>query len=243
MNQDRSASALLARLAAAGVNVEPNPDPRLVTVAPMSRLTPELRAEIVEHKAELLELLAARVPPSSAWADPGPPPVERPPSDPRPELVEDSLAWSHLLAHSAPDRCDARGLFGVLHGARCGGAALKFKQGRWRLEPPIDPTEMVSIWHDQAAWDADRGRYLLPHRQRLTKLLRLLPTPSRLSAPPSEVEAGVAALRALGWRFVLKPEGGLSATSSSPEGLREADLAWARAHVDHITELLRGEGE
>lgn len=237
-----SPEALLDRLADLGMTLRLGPNPGMVVVNPIKRLTPELRDEVFEHKAELLALLEARQPPSRAWADPTPPPVERPPSDPRPELLEDSLAWAHLLALAATDRSDFKELFGVLHGARCGGAALKFKQGRWRVEPRIDPDEHLSAWHDQEAWEEDRGRYLLPHRARLTKLLRLLATPSRLSAPPSEVEAGVAALRALGWAFVLKPEGGLSAASSSPEGLREADLAWARAHVDQITELLRGEG-
>ncbi len=236
-----NASALLARLTAAGVKVEPNPDPALVTVSPLSRLTPELRAEILANKAALLVLLAARVPPSRAWADPTPPPVERPPSDPRPELLEDSLAWAHLLAFAAPDKSDLAGLFGVLHGARCGGALLSFTKGRWRIEPRIDPDEHLSSWHDLEAWELDRGRFLLPHRARLTKLLRLLPTPSRMSAPPGEVEAGVAALRVLGWRLALKAEGGLTATSAA--GLGEADVAWARAHVEQIVELIRGESE
>jgi hypothetical protein len=99
---------------------------------------------------------------------------------------------------------------------------------------------LISIWHDQAAWEADRGRYLLTHRARLTKLLRLLPTPSRLTAPPAEVETGVAALRALGWRFLVKAEGGLSATS--PDGLAEPDSAWCRVHVEQIVDLLLREG-
>lgn len=231
--------ALLDRLADEGIRIRPSDRPGLVVVSPAERLTPELRAEIEAHRAALLALLEARRPPSKAWEDQVPPPIERPPSDPRPEL-EDSLAWAHLLAFAALDRADPTGLYGTLHGARYGGAALKFKQGRWRIEPRLDPTELISIWHDQSAWDSDRGRYLLPHRARLTKLLRLLPTPTRLSAPPSETEAGLVALRQLGWRFNLKPEGGL--TASCPSGLAAPDVAWARAHVDGIVELLQGEG-
>ena len=233
--------ALLDRLADEGIRIRPSDRPGLVVVSPAERLTLELRAEIEAHRAALLALLEARGrPPSKAWADQAPPPIERPPSDPRPEL-EDSLAWAHLLAFATPDRADPTGLYGTLHSARYGGAALKFKQGRWRIEPRLDPTELISIWHDQAAWDADRGRYLLPHRARLTKLLRLLPTPTRMSAPPPEVEAGVATLRQLGWTFNLKPDGGL--TASSAARLPESDVAWCKAHVDQIVELLQGEGE
>ena len=225
-----------------GVRIERRDDPvHPLLLAPRGRIPAETMAWLVEHKFELAELLTARVPPSRAWADRVPPPIERPPSDPRPELLEDSLAWTHLLTYASPDKSDFAGLFGILHGARSGGAALKFKQGRWRLEPRIDPAERVSIWQDEAAWEADRGRYLLPHRARLTKLLRLVPAPSRVGAPPSEVEAGVAALRALGWTFKVKAEGGLTATSA--DGLGEADVAWCRAHVDQIVDLVRGESE
>jgi|GEM_PF-4251892 len=230
--------ALLDCLSDLGIRIEANPDPGLVTVSPLSRLTPELRAEILAHKAELLAVLAHRVPPSKAWADQVQPPFERPPCDPRPELVVDSLAWAHLLAYASTDRADFRGLFGVLHGARRGGALLRFDRGRWRVEPRIDPAELTSIWHDQEAWEADRGRYLLPHRARLTKLLRLLPTPSRLGVPPSEVQAGVDALRALGWRLGLNAEGGLRA--AHPDGLSAPDVAWLRAHVTAVLGQLLG---
>jgi hypothetical protein len=233
--------ALLDRLVGLGLTISPSRNPGMVVVNPIERLTPDLRDEVLAHKAELLELLEARQPPSRAWADQVPPPVERPPSDPRPELVADSLAWAHLLAFASTDRANPRGLFAVLHGARCGGALLRFDRSRWRLEPRIDPDERVSSWHDEAAWEADRGRYLLPHRQRLTALLRLLPAPSRLGAPPLEVEAGVAALRALGWTFKLKAEGGLTATC--PGGLSDPDVAWCRTHVDQIVALIQGERE
>lgn len=213
-----------ATLTPAGkVHIEPSklvPDP----------MWPELRG----HRDELAALVA---PPSKAWADPVPPPVERPPSDPRPELAADSLAWAHLLAYASTDRSDFRGLYGVVHGARCGGAQLSFTHGPWRIEPRIDPTELVSIWHDQAAWEADRGRYLMPHRERLTALLRLVPTPSRLGAPPDPLAAGVAALQAFGWRLGLSPEGGL--TAEHPSGGAAADATWLRAHHADLAWLLR----
>ncbi len=227
--------ALLERLDALRVTVRLR-GPGRIALSPPDRIPQGLRQEIIAHKAELAALVAAR-PPSRAWADPTPPPLERPPSDPRPELGADSLAWAHLLAYASTDRSDTQGLYGVVHGARCGGAKLTFTQGRWRVEPRIDPSEMISIWHDQAAWEADRGRYLLRHRDRLTALLRLVPTPSRLGAPPDPLTAGVAALRALGWRLELSPEGGL--TAEHPLGGAPADALWLQAHRHELAEMLR----
>ena len=229
------AEALLERLDSLGVTVHLL-GPGRIGLSPPERIPSDLRTEIVACKAELAALVAAR-PPSKAWADPVPPPVERPPSDPRPELVADSLAWAHLLAYASTDRSDFKGLYGVVHGARCGGARLSFTRGRWRVEPRIDPAELVSIWHDEAAWEADRGRYLVPHRERLTALLRLVPTPSRLGAPPDPLTAGVAALRAFGWRLRLRPDGGLTAEHAT--GGTGPDAAWLRAHRADLAELLR----
>lgn len=161
------------------------------------------------------------------------------PSDPRPELEADSLAWAHLLAYASTDRSDFKGLYGVIHGARCGGALLTFTHGRWRIEPRIDPAELVSVWHDLAAWEVDRERYLLPHRERLTRLLRLVPTPSRLGAPPDPLTAGVAALTAFDWRLGLSPEDGL--TAEHPTGGAGSDAIWLRAHHAELAELLHRE--
>jgi len=236
-----SPQAILERLEALGVTVLLTGDcDHPLRLGPADRIPLELRPEVVAHKAELAALVAAR-PPSKAWADPVPPPVERPPSDPRPELAADSLAWAHLLAYASTDRSDFAGLYGVVHGARCGGALLSFTHGRWRVEPRIDQTELVSIWHDQAAWEADRGQYLVPHRERLTALLRLLPTPSRLGAPPDPLTAGVAALRTFGWRLGLRPEGGL--TAEHPTGGAAADADWLRAHRSALAELLRRDAD
>jgi len=229
--------ALLERLDALGVTIRLR-GPGRIALSPPELIPPDLRQQIIAYKAELAALIAAR-PPSKAWADPVPPPVEWPPSDPRPELEADSLAWAHLLVYASTDRSDFSGLYGVIHGARCGGALLSFTHGRWRIEPRIDPTERVSIWHDLAAWEADRGLYLLPHRERLTALLRLLPTPSRLGAPPDPLTAGVAALRALGWR--LGVEGGL--TAEHPIGGVPADTLWMREHHAELAALLRAEAD
>lgn len=237
--------ALLGRLGEAGVNVRLSGRGR-IALAPSGRIPDELRQEVIEQKLELADLLEARQPPSETWADLGPPPMERPPSDPRPDLEADSLAWAQLLAYASTDRADPWGLYGVVHGARCGGALLRFANCRWRIEPRIDPTERVSIWHDAADWEADRGRYLLPHRERLTVLLRLLPTPSRLSAPPVPLPAAVAALRALGWNLARDSEDNVVASNvvaRHPTGGSSADALWIQAHLAEIGEMLRGERE
>ncbi|MHB8394094.1 MAG: hypothetical protein ACYDC5_06250 [Candidatus Dormibacteria bacterium] len=228
-------SELLNRLGRLGVTVR-LAAPDKLGLSPVNLITETVRSEVLAHKAELIRELA---PPSTAWADPTPLPVERPPSDPRPELVAESLAWTHLLAYAGTDRSDFKGLYGALHGARCGGALLSFTHGRWRIVPRIDPAEQVSVWHDQAAWEADRGRYLLPHRERLTVLLRLLPTPSRLGVPPDPLTAGVAALRAFGWRLGLSPDCGL--TVEHPTDGAATDAMWLRAHHAELAALVRRE--
>ncbi len=58
--------ALLTRLSALGLKVEPSQHPGMVVVSPAERLTPDLMEEIAAHKAELLALLAARQPPLPA---------------------------------------------------------------------------------------------------------------------------------------------------------------------------------
>lgn len=130
---------------------------------------------------------------------------------------------------------EADGLYGVVNGA-CGGAKLSFAQGRWRIEPHIDPSDLLSSWHDQAAWEASRGRNLVPHRERLAALLRLLPSPRRLGAPPDPLTAGVTALRALGWRLGLNPKDGL--TAEHPPGGAPGDAPWMEVHHHALAELL-----
>lgn len=98
---------MLQRLANLGVRARITEQGR-VGLRPADRVSPELMAELRAYRHELLALVAAR-PPSKAWADPAPVPLERPPSDPRPELLEDSLAWAHLLAYASTDRADFKG--------------------------------------------------------------------------------------------------------------------------------------
>lgn len=104
-----------------------------------------------------------------------PAPPEPPWTDPRPDLAGDHGRWTVLLALAwALDGADPHGVFGALHGIRCGGAALVTDAQprdlahdgpplRWRLTRGELP---------EPEWQAYRARWLWPHKDVLTKLLR-----------------------------------------------------------------------
>ena len=99
--------------------------------------------------------------------------------DPRTDLVEDSSHWSRLLALASGDQDDPQGVFGRLLGLRACGGQLAWNGSRWRVVPLIDPTERASVWHDGAAWEADRAHYLLPRAREIADLLAQLPPPDQ----------------------------------------------------------------
>jgi hypothetical protein len=87
--------------------------------------------------------------------------------DPRPDLTTDSHLWHWLLvlAYPGKDVPDETNLYGALRGLRSEGAAIiEYGQG-YRL----DIGEM-----DIADYNRERDRWLLPHRERMTNLLRQL---------------------------------------------------------------------
>ena len=85
-------------------------------------------------------------------------------ADPRPDITADSAWWERLLGMAYDqDGDDPDGLFGALHGLRCGGAKL--------LPVPPDKTRL-----SRGEWDADeyaqlRDHWLLARGARLTDLL------------------------------------------------------------------------
>lgn len=87
-----------------------------------------------------------------------------PPHDPRPDLP-DTAAWTRLLttAH-ALYASDSHGVFGILHGMRCYGAALK--TGKF---PRLERGEM-----SEAEYSAFRAEYLVPNNIGITWLLGTL---------------------------------------------------------------------
>ena len=83
--------------------------------------------------------------------------------DPRPDLTADSVHWRRLLTAAAADRADPHGLYGVLDGVRCCGAALRVEDGRLRLTAG----ELAA-----AEYALIRERDLRPHTATLRALLR-----------------------------------------------------------------------
>ena len=86
-------------------------------------------------------------------------------ADPRGADLEDSELWNSLLARAyAIDADDPNGLFGALHGLRCCGAALVVDRRGVRLVKGELGDEYALL----------RKQYLMPHRDRLRRLLQEL---------------------------------------------------------------------
>ncbi len=170
-------AAILERLQALGVIVEPTSDPEHpILLRPADRIPVAMRPEIAALKTELAELISLA--PSPAWqADPSRMPWPRPlGDDPRPDLKGSDL-WSDLLLLASGDADDPRGVYGRLLGARACGAVLEWRAGRWRLAPTIDLTERLSVWANRADWEADAEKWLKPRAAEIVALLRQLPAP------------------------------------------------------------------
>jgi hypothetical protein len=86
-------------------------------------------------------------------------------TDPRPDLVGDSAAWSLLLSAAFDADGDIpTGCFGVLHGLRCIGVGLECdERGRWRL---------AAGEVESAEYDEIRDVWLMPRKRELGELLR-----------------------------------------------------------------------
>jgi len=115
-----------------------------------------------------------------------PAPPEPPWTDPRPDLVADHDRWEDLLGRAwRLDAADPEGVYGALNGIRCCAARLERTQSAgWRLVKGDELSEQE--WHDL------RERWLLPHREAITKLLGApepvaarptTPAPARQSPP------------------------------------------------------------
>lgn len=89
-----------------------------------------------------------------------------PEPDPREDLAEDSLVWAALLSRVHDLEGDVSdGLFGALHGARCGGARLvRSQSGTILVAGDWSATEYAEF----------RRLYLLPRARLLTAVLRTL---------------------------------------------------------------------
>lgn len=149
--------------------------------APAAVLTPDLRALLAGHKAELLAALALRgeKPPSPAPESDtnlGPAAALGPAlwEDPRPELAEDTNLWRRLLFAAYVEGHDPDSLFWILQGLRCYGAALRLGKSTAILEHgEIDAAEY-------AQW---RAQYLAPKAGELRPLLAELALGERPARP------------------------------------------------------------
>ncbi|MSP11618.1 MAG: hypothetical protein EXR62_01540 [Chloroflexi bacterium] len=163
----RSAADLVASLAARQVSVQAV-DGHLVLESPPGALTPELRQEVSAHKADLLALLQADGHRVGADGRPPLPQRGRWILDPRPDLPDTDL-WRRLLPLAFDlDGHDPAGLFGSLHGLRCGGARLR-RDG----SPPGGQVYLVGgDWGE--AYAELYIRYIVRHTEVLRELLGML---------------------------------------------------------------------
>lgn len=102
-------------------------------------------------------------PPDPLWADP------------RPDLKADHGRWSVLLALAWNiDGGDPYGVYGALYGVRCCGAALLTEAQLLDLTPAGPPLRWRLTRGEipEPEWQAYRIRWLWPHKDILTKLLR-----------------------------------------------------------------------
>lgn len=97
--------------------------------------------------------------------------------DPRSDLAEDSLLWTHFLALAIQE---SRCFYGALHGFRCMGTRLiraGSTAGDWAglyvLRPDIDPAG-ADAWENRERYEESKKRHLAPMESQLLKTLRRL---------------------------------------------------------------------
>lgn len=84
--------------------------------------------------------------------------------DPRPDLKKDSWLWEVLLHYVYGTE-----LYSLLHGFRCAGTLLVMKKdGSVVMRPHIGPDG----WESLDLYTEFRGRYLVPRKEQLEKVLR-----------------------------------------------------------------------
>jgi hypothetical protein len=85
-------------------------------------------------------------------------------TDPRPDRIGDAALWERLLPAAFATDPSKDGVCGALRGARIIGCRLERGASTLVLRPPLDMA--------QDEWTAWRARWLVPHRDALTELLR-----------------------------------------------------------------------
>ena len=86
--------------------------------------------------------------------------------DPRTDLTYDSKDWKRLLALAAAEDIQ---LAWILHAFRCVGLRLHKDGNGYSLRPEFDPKS--SQWTSQREYEKDRDKWLMPHREKIIKVL------------------------------------------------------------------------
>ena len=94
--------------------------------------------------------------------------------DPRNDLAYDSKDWERLLTLAAEEDT---GLAWILHAFRCVGLWLHKDSNGYSLRPEFDPKS--SQWISQARYEEDKDRWLMPHREKIIKVLDGLSKPNK----------------------------------------------------------------
>ena len=108
--------------------------------------------------------------------------------DPRPDLTDESAAWTQLLrlAWLEPDADEPEGCYAALDYVRRAGAGLDVTRRppmfpRYSPKVPIvgdvgEPLELAdeTAWSDAAEWEQTRQEVLAPHRETIARLLRVV---------------------------------------------------------------------
>lgn len=114
-------------------------------------------------------------------------PRDPPWADPRPDLVDDHSRWWLVLeAAWRIDSQDPYGVYGALNGMRCCGARLELANpDTWGARPEDPPPTYRLVRGDElseAEYADLRQRYLVPHREALTRLLSA-PSAAQIAHP------------------------------------------------------------
>ena len=93
--------------------------------------------------------------------------------DPFPHL-DDHPLWVEVLGTALRLYGDApEGLYASLHGCRCMGARLNYKDGSLRLSPAIVDG---SWWSNESDWKKDREQWLLPYTEQIKRIFHQVET-------------------------------------------------------------------
>ncbi|CAA9264897.1 MAG: hypothetical protein AVDCRST_MAG77-2862 [uncultured Chloroflexi bacterium] len=153
---------LLERARGAGLTVAADGD-KLIVKGP--KAAGPVAREVLSHKAAVLAALTP--PPNSHYLQNG-----ECPTDPRPDLADDSPYWTVLLRWAWIE--DNQSALGALHGVRCCGAVLELQaSGALRI---VAGAEYLGVWED------DRQKWLAPHREAIGRWLKVMADGEREAA-------------------------------------------------------------